>query len=782
MLGYLSNKPSIENDSEIATMTSAPRIWLQYRPVRIGWVIPDRDIAHVATAVSWNSCLWGGGFNPVIPIDDLPLADALVKVFRIDLLLTTEETEATQSFVKRFPYLEHNRWHRSIFEQRNCAFADVRHIARQIVKHQDKRTETALIVPIWDTSDPLHQLLTLSFGRYPAPSEQIADYKGGMRKAFDVPEKPITNGDEIPSDILDGIGPLLLTGYDMTRTRDPSGWLQPAIVFGSVTDFDDIALFWNLRAAGAAAVFFDQAYAGRLTTLTNGFLDKLRNPISGRTGSVSCWVRQQVDTNWQPGLDLSGLQVSIQQGRDRQSLWNGLNIQPTRPQFSTWHRDVVPSYHAGGTTPTASFALPDRPFDDGDVQSLNQKFVVVVDAAQFGEEGDFTFETPFAPQMNEFYGRHFYHDHDAVRAEAGSLEKGAAGIITSISTQRLTINAYRTFDWLTHFLRLCNLKAELSEPGLRCKRLIMQLGGLQDCRVLKIRGVRNLLRKYGVDESFTRTAAIEAIRDVDPVTGAVGLDAFKNLHIEFRSGRELKPDDVLKYLLTRRVFRVGLELKCPNCELPSWMHLDDIRSNSICTYCDHTYDITPQLKDRDWRYRRSGIFGRDDHQLGGVPVAVTLQQLFTALHDSLIMFSTAMHFTSAEGRIEPCEADFVGVVAGALGADETPIQLLFGEAKTSKPIDEQDIRKLGKLADAIPKDLAQAFILFAKTDTFSAQEVRLAKSLNSEHRRRVILWSRDELEPYFVYERSADRLGGNQYATTLTDMANITHQLWFSEA
>jgi hypothetical protein len=144
------------------------------------------------------------------------------------------------------------------------------------------------------------------------------------------------------------------------------------------------------------------------------------------------------------------------------------------------------------------------------------------------------------------------------------------------------------------------------------------------------------------------------------------------------------------------------------------------------------------------------------------------------------MYSTAVNFRSAGADIEPCEADFVALIAGALGISESPVQLLFGEAKTAKPIDEEDICKLGKLANSIPRDLAQAFILFSKTETFSPEEIHLAKSLNSDHQRRVILWSRDELEPYFPYERSADKLGQSQYATTLTDMADVTHRLWFT--
>jgi hypothetical protein len=171
------------------------------------------------------------------------------------------------------------------------------------------------------------------------------------------------------------------------------------------------------------------------------------------------------------------------------------------------------------------------------------------------------------------------------------------------------------------------------------------------------------------------------------------------------------------------VFRVGLEFKCPNCELPSWIHLDDVHTKSSCSYCDHTYDVTPQLKDRDWRYRRSGIFGRDDNQLGGVPVALTLQQLDTSLHDRLIMYSPAINFRSAGADIEPCESDFVAVVSGTLGVSESPVQILIGEAKTGKPIDAQDVRKLKKLAAAIPKHLEQCFILFSKTEAFTPDEV-----------------------------------------------------------
>jgi hypothetical protein len=48
-------------------MPNPPRIWLDYRPVRIGWVVDEPDVATLAMAAGFNTCLWGGRFNPIIP-------------------------------------------------------------------------------------------------------------------------------------------------------------------------------------------------------------------------------------------------------------------------------------------------------------------------------------------------------------------------------------------------------------------------------------------------------------------------------------------------------------------------------------------------------------------------------------------------------------------------------------------------------------------------------------------------------------------------------------------
>jgi len=105
----------------------------------------------------------------------------------------------------------------------------------------------------------------------------------------------------------------------------------------------------------------------------------------------------------------------------------------------------------------------------------------------------------------------------------------------------------------------------------------------------------------------------------------------------------------------------------------------------------------------------------------------------------------------------------------------------MGEAKTHTSFDEDDIRKLAKLADAVPPDVAQSFIMFAKTDSFTENEISLARQLNSKHKFWIILWSQDELEPYYAYENLQDRLPeNNKHPLSLTKMAHATHSLYFT--
>ena len=100
----------------------------------------------------------------------------------------------------------------------------------------------------------------------------------------------------------------------------------------------------------------------------------------------------------------------------------------------------------------------------------------MIDADQYGTPGDITFKTPFVPELNEFYGRNFYHDYDAARSQirtSGTLvamglnsprtSAGAAGFRSHVSCwagpphMKSRMHAFaRGRDAGSNALRACN--------------------------------------------------------------------------------------------------------------------------------------------------------------------------------------------------------------------------------------------------------------------------------------------------------------------------------------
>jgi hypothetical protein len=299
--------------------------------------------------------------------------------------------------------------------------------------------------------------------------------------------------------------------------------------------------------------------------------------------------------------------------------------------------------------------------------------------------------------------------------------------------------------------------------------------------VLKIAGVRQLIKRYGPLEDFDRTAAITIIGNCDPVSGAPQFTDYEKLFIEPRDlkSSKLKPHHAFSYLLGKDVFRVGLSLTCPICELEFWLQLDDIANEVKCELCGNAFKISRQLKDRSWMYRRSGLFGKENNQEGSIPVALTLQQLENNLRSwtSGSLFLTSMRLTASGADISPCETDiFVAIPTN------DKLQVAIGECKdTGGEILEDDVKKLTAVADSFPPGQFETYLVFSKTAAFTSKEIERCRTANhSRESNRVILLSDRELEPYFIYEKASEQYEIRRSARSLDRMAQATSDLYFA--
>ncbi|HET9366387.1 MAG TPA: hypothetical protein VFP71_15380, partial [Candidatus Angelobacter sp.] len=453
-------------------------------------------------------------------------------------------------------------------------------------------------------------------------------------------------------------------------------------------------------------------------------------------------------------------------------MWQGYSLQPPLMHFGD--KSILAAISTESDLPNYSFQLPDKPFVDEDDFHTQHLAVSVRPPLFRPKKLGTTFFAPFLPELNDFYRRNATFPGTGVRVEVRGL-----GIVTEADVSTLTVTGFRTQELISRVFSVFGFKAEISHAGRFATRLIEQMGGIQGCRVFKIRGVRRLIEQYSPLKSFTKSAAIQLIRDINPVTKVSNFGKYESLFIKYRETPKLTPELVFNYLAEKDVFRVGLALKCPSCELDFWVPLDDAKTEIQCEYCGNRFNIMPYLHDRDWAYRRSGLFGRDDHQQGSIPVALTIQQLETILHGSLrsTIFVGGQQIKMMGPPSKECEVDFVALVQDVHGR----IQIAFGECKTGHyGITAQDVGNLSVLADAFPRERVQPFIVFSKTSPFTEAEIELCrKAQGKAWEQRVILLSDRELEPYYAYEDAANEFEVKPSASSLDMMAMATQTIYF---
>lgn len=100
--------------------------------------------------------------------------------------------------------------------------------------------------------------------------------------------------------------------------------------------------------------------------------------------------------------------------------------------------------------------------------------------------------------------------------------------------------------------------------------------GLRGARILKVRGVRQLIHGLDKDDCVTRGEATIKIY----ATGQ--LNEHKDL---FPFGAKVSGSSVFNALLKQDIFRAGLELICDHCKLKNWLPLKAIDDYWACIYC-----------------------------------------------------------------------------------------------------------------------------------------------------------------------------------------------------
>ena len=246
---------------------------LGYRPVRIGWCIRDGNVDDFRNALQLTHALWGGRFNPVIPVGR-PFDKMLVRAFAVDVLIPASDVPELLQFISMFEELYWPDVVREIFPRGSDSanFVDVQTPIELIRSQRESRREALRQAYLFklDISDPLHDVLLCMFGGYPDPTVIGTDYNHLFSTAL---AAETVGAAILGSGIATAITPSDVASWNL----EP---LNPAVQFdgangiylGSAGSFEDLTTFWNLRAAGLNLRFGDRNYEERLGWATNAWL------------------------------------------------------------------------------------------------------------------------------------------------------------------------------------------------------------------------------------------------------------------------------------------------------------------------------------------------------------------------------------------------------------------------------------------------------------------------------------------------------------------------------
>lgn len=754
---------------------------IKYRPVRIGFAVRDGNIDDLVTAAGINTLLYGGIYNPFIPVSaDTEFAERLLTLYNVDVLYAVSQSKQVDDFVEKYPLLRN-----PFFVSTNMFYEDgqtkksrimyldsfniIQYIYEQQYKGESRRLSSHYALPTWDDDNPLKGLFSVSFGYYPTSYNLHDDFESWYYNVLQAATIRLDVGDQLSPSLTSFATPISLTATGLEGRGDSLRDSGRGIYVGDENDFKDLYLFWNLRAVGKAIEFLPQSNIPKFEAFIKAHLKKLEEapdwPARGVDFFSAYCQHSKYEAVKKVVEGFQGVRRLLPYPCDDDVLWNGLNLEIKDPYFGQGQTlaDVGKSYDRYAV----AFNLPEMHVIGGRRRYIErQSLIASIDPMKEGfDYPRHTLKPPFIRRLNGYYGVEILKNAFRIKSEREGIR-----VVIEAKDYSLSLAPIPHQSLVEEVFKLAGIRAEVSQPGVLAKQIIQKLGGLEGGRVFKITGVRRLLNSLRKDDSIARTQATKIIREE-------GFEKFERLRIEPREEEKLTPEQVFSFLLKKEFFRAGLELYCDTCHQKNWLSLRQVDDYWICDYCGGKNQTSLQLKSRgDWRFRKSGIFADDNYQQGAIPVILTLLQLHRRLNDFGYIYSPALELKI---DTDACETDFC-ILQYQYGGS---IEVGVAECKSGGgAITEGDVANLKRVREKLTAVGLDCVLIFSKTaETFLPEEISLFQGL-ADNDIPSILFLNKELEPYDPYaDYESDKLF-DKYPATLNAMAFNSRKLYLKDS
>lgn len=792
---------------------------VRLRPTRIAFLVRPNDLASVRKAMRVSTCLWGGSYNPIIPVFKIApnewrgegwrrskgydIARGYVRYFEPDVYVEAEqgllEDIGLGNLREQISFRTHvvtlndflspqdrREWSEPAF---GLSVADIlRDIYETERRFELRESRPAIMVPRRVATG----LTEVVFGLYPFQPD--AKYFSENYKSTFKAEELDCSADTWRKVIVSGaLTPLKVTRRGLDAQRF---WYHDPVIFvfdpARSTDLIDL---WNLKIEPRPVIpvplcWFDELI-GDIRAIVRAEYRPVRGNPNGVMHRATVEFARSVSDDCvktsvlalSGGLPEGALAVKHWRSPIWETAGNAFAHGEGRIEVTAEERNFRLSPTTGDPSWAKFEAL--APKFASRFGASEWRWANVVRASTYGFDRQFATVFP----------------HNTFDRTWPTLGRGGDWVAVSregwVFGQRYknwaeSINLLSHEDAIIGSLQKLGVEAKLSDPGHVARQMLDHLGGLWGAHLLAEVETLQLLNKMAggvrrkvnatetMEESFERRSA--PIKDWNDL-------------IARRKAKRLRPQISIEDFTKRNVIKLGLETDCPNCRATNWHSLTSSDYTLICDRCLKNYDF-PQYKLRDhnrnWAYRVFGPFSVPDFGRGSYSAILSLRFLSGfQVSRSEMTFSTAMDLT-IEGI--KAEADFLAWHRRENHDEHSPPELIIGEAKSFGAGDLISAKDIAKLK-LIGRKLSNCFIVVSVLkESFTAREKRLLIDLVNWGRRSnglgeaanpVILLTAHELFGKNLISSLWKDLGephsrflGYEHTATLRDFADATQQIY----
>ena len=706
------------------------------------------DNAAIRRFIRICSCMWGGIYNPIIPVfrntpkewrsdsrrplRGIDVTRGYLEFFEPDILVEARDGNAARAgissnqlwgsrdhiisldeLLRAEPNTDHARLTRGL------SIIDVyreNYVTERKFELRD-RYEALLVKPVQKSL-----AVEAIFGTFPHTKE-CKYFKQGYSDIYQPRVSDFSVGAWRSVFMEGALTPLQLTKFELETDRS---WQHDLKIFvfdpSRVTDIIDL---WNMRLEPQPLIpipiLWWHDLSGDVAHIVRSEYRPLQGNPHGIMHSTTIEVSRSIDDLTARTL-ISALPRDLPKGSLMLKLWRSEvwrraahTLMPVeRPMRVTAAEKREMLKVDKGDRPIIRFAPLSPSFASQFGGALSARWVNAVKLSSFyGSE--FATILPFNSTTSNWIRIDLLGDHVVVGSEGWVFGQ-------NFKDMEQAVELSTPEEAIVQWMHMSGFEAKQSEPGYIAKQVLRQLGGTWGLRLLKDGETLKFLNGMAGGKRIRRIDNGIEEEQFDPKTRSV--NDWVGLMKRRDSRFSLSNIDV-KQFTDRNILSLGLSSNCPTCTSKNWHSLSDVDFRVRCARCLENYDF-PQgelsSKNRNFGYRVIGPFATPDYARGSYATLLTYNLL-----NGLRPGHSGMTFAPGiELRLDdaspPCEVDFIAWRSRDHLGESLDPDLLIGETKSfgkGDLIKDEDVARLKMVAGFFPGAIIVCSVL---RDYFTEKE------------------------------------------------------------